>query len=147
MKARSPHRPAETPLTPRAGASADAGAGSGTRMRAALLTFATATFLTGATVGATAASASPASLRHALASFAGGAESAGLLEVVEIDGEPLPKGRVLADEVECNQFQDAEMFLANQGKKGPQVGSELVLRLQVVVTGAEITLTMVPALS
>ena len=79
MKARSPHRPAETPLTPRAGASADAGAGSGTRMRAALLTFATATFLTGATVGATAAFASPASLRHALASFAGGAESAGLL--------------------------------------------------------------------
>ena len=39
-----------------------------------------------------------------------------------IDGEPLPKGRVLADEVECNQFQDAEMFLANHGKKGPQVG-------------------------
>jgi regulator of protease activity HflC (stomatin/prohibitin superfamily) len=29
---------------------------------------------------------------------------------------------VLADEVECNQFQDAEMFLANHGKKGPQVG-------------------------
>jgi regulator of protease activity HflC (stomatin/prohibitin superfamily) len=42
--------------------------------------------------------------------------------VESIDGEPLPKGRVLADEVECNQFQDAEMFLANHGKKGPQVG-------------------------
>jgi uncharacterized membrane protein YqiK len=27
--------------------------------------------------------------------------------VESIDGEPLPKGRVLADEVECNQFQDA----------------------------------------
>jgi regulator of protease activity HflC (stomatin/prohibitin superfamily) len=46
--------------------------------------------------------------------------SIGIIE--SIDGEPLPKGRVLADEVECNQFQDAEMFLANHGKKGPQVG-------------------------
>lgn len=42
--------------------------------------------------------------------------------VDSIDGEPLPKGRVLADEVECNQFQDATMFLNNRGKKGPQVG-------------------------
>ena len=42
--------------------------------------------------------------------------------VESIDGDPLTKGRVLADEVECNQFQDAEMFLANHGKKGPQVG-------------------------
>lgn len=41
--------------------------------------------------------------------------------VDSIDGQPLPKGRVLGDEVECNQFQDATMFLANQGKKGPQV--------------------------
>jgi regulator of protease activity HflC (stomatin/prohibitin superfamily) len=47
---------------------------------------------------------------------------AGIGIVESIDGEPLPKGRVLADEVECNQFQDAEMFLANHGKKGPQVG-------------------------
>jgi regulator of protease activity HflC (stomatin/prohibitin superfamily) len=46
--------------------------------------------------------------------------SIGLVE--SIDGEPLPKGRVLADEVECNQFQDAGMFLTNHGKKGPQVG-------------------------
>ncbi len=46
--------------------------------------------------------------------------SVGIVE--SIDGEPLPKGRVLADEVESNQFQDAEMFLANHGKKGPQVG-------------------------
>src|SRR5512136_2974274 len=46
--------------------------------------------------------------------------SIGIVE--SIDGEPLPKGRVLADEVECNQFQDGEMFLANHGKKGPQVG-------------------------
>ncbi len=47
-------------------------------------------------------------------------DSIGLVE--SIDGEPLPKGRVLGDEVECNQFQDAKMFLTNQGKKGPQVG-------------------------
>jgi len=46
--------------------------------------------------------------------------SIGIVE--SIDGEPLPKGRVLGDEVECNQFQDAEMFLAGHGKKGPQVG-------------------------
>jgi len=46
--------------------------------------------------------------------------SIGIVE--SIDGEPLPKGRVLADEVESNQFQDAELFLANHGKKGPQVG-------------------------
>ncbi|HXZ94751.1 MAG TPA: SPFH domain-containing protein, partial [Dehalococcoidia bacterium] len=47
-------------------------------------------------------------------------DSIGIVE--SIDGEPLPKGRVLGDEVECNQFQDAKMFLANHGKKGPQVG-------------------------
>jgi regulator of protease activity HflC (stomatin/prohibitin superfamily) len=47
-------------------------------------------------------------------------DSIGLVE--SIDGEPLPKGRVLGDEVECNQFQDAKMFLTNHGKKGPQVG-------------------------
>jgi regulator of protease activity HflC (stomatin/prohibitin superfamily) len=47
-------------------------------------------------------------------------ESIGLVE--SIDGEPLPKGRVLGDEVECNQFQDAHMFLDNHGRKGPQVG-------------------------
>ena len=47
-------------------------------------------------------------------------DSIGIVE--SIDGEPLPKGRVLGDEVECNQFQDAQMFLDNHGKKGPQVG-------------------------
>jgi|WetSurMetagenome_2_1015567.scaffolds.fasta_scaffold00088_19 regulator of protease activity HflC (stomatin/prohibitin superfamily) len=49
-------------------------------------------------------------------------ENASIGIVESIDGEPLPKGRVLADEVESNQFQDAEMFLANHGKKGPQIG-------------------------
>src|SRR5438132_1119750 len=41
--------------------------------------------------------------------------------VEAIDGRPLPKGRLLGDEVECNQFQDGEAFLANGGFKGPQV--------------------------
>ena len=44
----------------------------------------------------------------------------GLIEA--IDGEPLQKGRLLADEIECNQFQDARMFLENHGEKGPQIG-------------------------
>ena len=42
--------------------------------------------------------------------------------VEAIDGRPLQKGRLLGDEVECNQFQDAEAFLRNGGYKGPQVG-------------------------
>lgn len=46
--------------------------------RARRIACAAATVLTGAGIGVTAASASPASLRHALASFAEGAESAGL---------------------------------------------------------------------
>jgi regulator of protease activity HflC (stomatin/prohibitin superfamily) len=43
----------------------------------------------------------------------------GLVEA--IDGKPLTKGRLLGDEVECNQFQDAKMFLDNGGQKGPQI--------------------------
>jgi uncharacterized membrane protein YqiK len=41
--------------------------------------------------------------------------------VESIDGRPLPKGRLLGDEVECNQFQDAERFLDTGGSKGPQI--------------------------
>src|SRR2546425_3687698 len=41
--------------------------------------------------------------------------------VEAIDGRPLPKGRLLGDEVECNQFQDGEAFLDNGGVKGPPV--------------------------
>ena len=56
-------------------------------------------------------------------------EKAPLIELAEdevatveaIDGRPLPKGRLLGDEVECNQFQDAEAFLKGGGFKGPQV--------------------------
>src|SRR2546428_1379520 len=38
--------------------------------------------------------------------------------VEAIDGRPLPKGRLLGDEVECNQFQDGEAFLDNGGVEG-----------------------------
>ncbi len=47
-------------------------------------------------------------------------DEVGLVEA--IDGQPLPKGRLLGDEVDCNQFQDAEKFLDTGGYKGPQVG-------------------------
>ncbi|WP_218838024.1 hypothetical protein, partial [Candidatus Methanoperedens nitratireducens] len=40
--------------------------------------------------------------------------------IESIDGEPIPTGRLLGDAIECNQFQDAKMFLDGGGKKGPQ---------------------------
>ncbi len=46
----------------------------------------------------------------------------GSIGVVEsIEGKPIPTGRLLADEVPCNSFQDAKTFLNNGGCKGPQV--------------------------
>src|SRR2546427_11548211 len=42
-----------------------------------------------------------------------------IASVEAIDGRPLLKGRLLGDEVECNQFQDGEAFLDNGGVKGP----------------------------
>jgi uncharacterized membrane protein YqiK len=46
----------------------------------------------------------------------------GSIGIVEsIDGKPIPSGRLLADEVDCNSFQDARAFLENGGCKGPQV--------------------------
>ncbi len=41
--------------------------------------------------------------------------------IESVDGEPIPTGRLLADAVECNQFQNAKAFLDNGGKKGPQI--------------------------
>src|SRR5579872_7280013 len=48
-----------------------------------------------------------------------GEEQIGVVE--SIDGETLPKARLLGDAIECAHFQDGEAFLDNHGKKGPQV--------------------------
>jgi uncharacterized membrane protein YqiK len=46
----------------------------------------------------------------------------GTIGIVEsVEGRPIPTGRLLADEVPCNSFQDAKAFLDNGGCKGPQV--------------------------
>jgi regulator of protease activity HflC (stomatin/prohibitin superfamily) len=46
----------------------------------------------------------------------------GSIGIVEsIDGKPILTGRLLGDDVECNSFQDAKMFLESGGCKGPQV--------------------------
>src|SRR5208337_214694 len=41
--------------------------------------------------------------------------------VESIDGRPIPTGRLLGDDVECNTFQDAKAFLESGGCKGPQI--------------------------
>jgi uncharacterized membrane protein YqiK len=37
------------------------------------------------------------------------------------DGRPLPMGRVIARQVECDSFQDARAFLRSGGERGPQM--------------------------
>ena len=37
------------------------------------------------------------------------------------DGVPLPSGRVIACDVDCNFFQDARAFLKGRGERGPQM--------------------------
>jgi uncharacterized membrane protein YqiK len=37
------------------------------------------------------------------------------------DGKPLPSGRVIARDIDCNYFQDARAFLKNSGERGPQM--------------------------
>jgi uncharacterized membrane protein YqiK len=47
----------------------------------------------------------------------------GQIGVVEArDGRPLPSGRVIAKQVNCDSFQDGAAFLANGGERGPQMG-------------------------
>jgi hypothetical protein len=41
--------------------------------------------------------------------------------VEAIDGESIPTGRLLADAVQCDNFQNARDFLTNKGQKGPQI--------------------------
>lgn len=69
-------------------------------------------------------------------------EEVGIVE--SIDGKAIPKGRLLGDEVDCNHFQDAKMFLDNGGMKGPQVailrpGIYRINRYGFKVTKAPIT--------
>ena len=37
------------------------------------------------------------------------------------DGQPLPGGRIIARQVDCDAFQDARAFLENNGQRGPQM--------------------------
>lgn len=37
------------------------------------------------------------------------------------DGKPLPSGRIIARDVDCNFFQDARTFLSDGGERGPQM--------------------------
>ncbi|GAA5179091.1 SPFH domain-containing protein [Niveibacterium umoris] len=46
----------------------------------------------------------------------------GEVGVVEAcDGNPLPSGRIIAKQVECDTYQDARAFLQNNGERGPQM--------------------------
>ncbi len=46
-------------------------------------------------------------------------DEVGMIEATA--GAPIPAGRIFADPVDCNNFQDADMFLKNNGQKGPQL--------------------------
>ena len=37
------------------------------------------------------------------------------------DGKPLPSGRIIGRQVQCDSFQDARAFLLNGGERGPQM--------------------------
>ena len=41
--------------------------------------------------------------------------------VESCDGQPLPGGRIIARQVDCDAFQDARAFLENNGQRGPQM--------------------------
>ncbi|MCF8449928.1 MAG: hypothetical protein K9G49_08675 [Taibaiella sp.] len=41
--------------------------------------------------------------------------------VESIAGEPCERGRIFAKPVDCDDYQNAEKFLANKGQKGPQI--------------------------
>jgi uncharacterized membrane protein YqiK len=46
----------------------------------------------------------------------------GKIGVVEArDGKPLPSGRIIARQVECDSYQDAPAFMAGGGERGPQM--------------------------
>jgi len=48
--------------------------------------------------------------------------ASGQIGVIEsCDGHVLPDGRIIAKQVECDNFQDARAFLENGGERGPQM--------------------------
>jgi len=47
----------------------------------------------------------------------------GKIGVVEArDGKPLPSGRIIARQVECDSFQNGQAFMDEGGERGPQMG-------------------------
>lgn len=47
----------------------------------------------------------------------------GKIGVIEArDGKPMPSGRVVARQVDCDSYQDAQAFMKNGGERGPQMG-------------------------
>jgi hypothetical protein len=48
-----------------------------------------------------------------------GESEVGMIEATA--GLPIPAGRIFAEPVECNSFQDSEKFFKNGGQKGPQL--------------------------
>lgn len=48
-----------------------------------------------------------------------GDDEVGIVE--SIAGEPCDKGRIFGKPVDCDDYQNAEKFLANKGQKGPQI--------------------------
>ncbi len=48
-----------------------------------------------------------------------GEDEVGTIE--SIAGEPCDKGRIFGTPVDCDDYQNAEKFLANKGQKGPQI--------------------------
>jgi uncharacterized membrane protein YqiK len=46
----------------------------------------------------------------------------GLIGIVEaLDGAPLSGGRIIAKQVNCDMFQDGQLFIDNGGQRGPQM--------------------------
>ena len=66
-------------------------------------------------------------------------DQVGLIE--SVDGNSLPKGRLLGDEVDCNSFQDASMFYKNGGFKGPQVAILRPGRYRINTKAFRVTVT------
>ena len=64
------------------------------------------------------------------------------------DGQPLPPGRIIARQVDCDNFQDARAFLEGGGERGPQMGllSPGTWRINTLVfSGTDVEMTTIGA--